>query len=85
MARGWESKSVEQQIEESRSQLGSVAGIANPPEELEMRRRLESLDLQRSSLRQELATARNPRYRKMLEEMLNHIERQLVEITPGSA
>ncbi len=76
MARGWESKSIEQQIEEAAADSNPAGGKPEPTE-AEFRRKREGLLLQRSRIPQDLETARNPRYRKLLEEMLSHIERQL--------
>ena len=58
---------------------GSDRSAARPdaPADAELSRRQEGLRLQRSRIVQELELARNPRYRKLLEDMLSHIERQL--------
>ena len=81
MARGWESKSVEIQIEES----GSAApDIDNMPrkESVELRSKRQGLMLQRSRFLQEMETARNPRYREMLNELLKNVEKELAGLTP---
>src|SRR5690348_9062542 len=66
MARGWESKSVEQQQD-----LASSAHKARRPaltaEEAERQRQLASLRLARARVEQQLAVATNPRYRQTLE------------------
>ena len=76
MARGWESKSVEIQIEE--------AGTAKADDEKTQKTqdaeggyKREGLMLQRARILQEMESARNPRYMKMLEEMLDHLDREL--------
>lgn len=76
MARGWESKSIEIQIEEAIEGPGPDVDRAPPAPEIEKRRKLEDLLLQRSRVLQEIATARNPRYRAMLEEKLTHLEKK---------
>jgi hypothetical protein len=79
MARGWESKSIEIQIEEAESGAGSDPKGGLSATEIEMRRKREDLLLQRSRILQEIASARNPRYRLMLEEKLTHLESQLYQ------
>ena len=74
MARGWESKSVEQQIEDAQP----VSGHPKPaPDKRELFWKREGLLLQRSRVLQEIESARNPRYRRLLEEMLSHLDGQL--------
>jgi len=82
MARGWESKSVEAQIETAES---GVSDQRRGPLSLEQRQRLqkkEGLLLARARALQDLETARNPRYRQMLQEVLDHIERELESLVP---
>ncbi|MBN1568224.1 MAG: hypothetical protein JXA73_10285 [Acidobacteria bacterium] len=76
MARGWESKSVEAQIEEAGSAVSGI-GYASRKEPVELRYKREGLMLQRSRILQEIEAARNPRYRSMLDELLNHVELEL--------
>ncbi len=75
MARGWESKSVEQQIEDSQKDSNHTSGSKSA--EIEPQQRREGFLLQRSRILQEISSARNPRYQKLLQEMLRHIEDQL--------
>jgi hypothetical protein len=77
MARGWESKSVEQQIEDARKDPNHASALASAPTEVELRQRQEGLALQRTRVLQEIEAAHNPRYRELLQEMLRHIESQL--------
>jgi hypothetical protein len=77
MARGWESKSVEQQIEDARMDANGTATLNSSPNNPELRQKREGLLLQRSQVLQEMETARNPRYREMLNEKLRHLETQL--------
>jgi hypothetical protein len=77
MARGWESKSVEQQIEDARTDPNHSSSLNAAPLEVELRQRREGLLLQRSRILQEIDTARNPRYKELLQEMLRHLESQL--------
>jgi hypothetical protein len=77
MARGWESKSVEQQMENAHTNSNSSPGFDSAPEEIELRKRREGLLLQRSRVRQEIEASHNPRYRELLKEMLRHLEDRL--------
>jgi hypothetical protein len=77
MARGWESKSVEQQMEDAGPNSSSSPVSNSAPTDAEVRSRREGLLLQRSRVLQEIEGARNPRYRELLKEMLRHLEAQL--------
>jgi hypothetical protein len=76
MARGWESKSVEQQREERLEQpKGSHPAVS--AEQRERNRKQEGLALSRKRLTQQLEAARNPRHRQMLAAALADLDRQL--------
>jgi hypothetical protein len=77
MARGWESKSIEQQIEDARMSPNQDPTLSSPPDQVQLQQKREGLQLQRSRVLQEMETARNPRYREMLGEMLRHLDSQL--------
>ena len=79
MARGWESKSMEIQIEEAGGGLEVENQGSRQAPEREMRCRLEGLLLQRSSVIQEIAKARNPRYKSMLEEKLAYLNDKICQ------
>lgn len=76
MARGWESKDVESQIEE-RESVRAAKLKERPPEEIALERKRESLLLTRTRLLAELQAAGNPRYRALKEQALAHIDAQL--------
>jgi hypothetical protein len=75
VARGWESKSVEQQQEEAKSkkELGEVLS----PEQIVERQRRQGLELSRQRILQQLQVACNPRHRQMLEAALAELEKKL--------
>ena len=80
MARGWESKAVEADIETAAS-AGKDDGKEHlSPAQIEVMRRREGLLLSRSRVLQELETTRNERYRKMCQETLAHLEAELVKL-----
>ncbi len=76
MARGWESKSVEQQQEEM-SERQKTVGAPISPDEQQLNRKREGLLLSRKRLTQQLQAAYNPRHRQMLEQAIAELDRQL--------
>lgn len=80
MARGWESKSVEDQISEAEAEkaLRSKPVLSLAEREREARR--QSLLLSRSQILERIKLARNARYRAQLEAALEHVEIQLREL-----
>jgi hypothetical protein len=83
MARGWESKSVEQQQEEMAEQRKSVRDSPTPPpKEQQRNRKREGLLLSRGRLTQQLQTASHPRHRQMLQQAIAELDRQLSSFEP---
>jgi hypothetical protein len=84
MARGWESKSVEDQIQEREAQASkSPSQEKLTPEELERRARRESLLMARTRTLSSLQSACGGRYRGHLEQVLADLDRQLGELDGG--
>ena len=83
MARGWESKSVADQIEEGNSQRDQAREIAASVEERVRKDRLNSLLLSKSRILQQLERATHPSHRDVLMNGLKAIERQIEEISSG--
>jgi hypothetical protein len=84
MARGWESKSVEQQQAES-AQAGSAndrkqRGPALSARQKEQNRKREGLLLARTALQRQLENSPHPGRRSMLEKSLSEIDRQLAAL-----
>ncbi len=79
MARGWESKSVEEQIEAARSRQGESKPRLTP-EQIDVARKCDSLLLQRTRIIRELENCRDERYRKTLSDGLAYLEAQLTEL-----
>jgi hypothetical protein len=79
MARGWESKSVEDQMEEARrsQEQEDAEGHVQSPEERERERKIESLKLERSRLTEQLNRARSEAYQRMIRQSLKAIEEEL--------
>jgi hypothetical protein len=76
MARGWESKSVEDQQAEAAEKPGPQR-IAMTPLEAARHRELESLRLSRQNILQQLERAHHPRHRRMLEEALAEVQHRM--------
>jgi hypothetical protein len=76
MARGWESKSVEQQQEEMSEQRKSIRPPISPEQQQRNRKR-EGLLLSRKRLAQQLQAAGNPRHRQILEQAIAELDSQL--------
>lgn len=82
MARGWESKSVEDQMAAAEAAKAERQVRAKPqfsPHEREQNERRQSLVLSRSQILRRLKVAQNARYRTQLELALEHLEAQLRE------
>ena len=78
MARGFESKSVEEQQAEAKRE--SSPGQQLTPEQLEQRRKRDGLILSRKNVKQRLESAANPAHRQMLEGALAELDRQIAEL-----
>lgn len=78
MARGWESKSVEQQQEEASPGIGPPQTRLSP-EEVSRMREVQGLLLSRSRVLQQMEASRNARHRKMLQDALADLDRQLAD------
>ncbi len=79
MARGWESKSVESQMEAVESRR-APKGVALNAAEAERRRQRESLQLSRTRILNDLERAQHPQHREMLRAALTHLDSKLAEL-----
>jgi len=77
MARGWESKAVESQIELAETSDQETSQQDNP--DPERTRRHQALLLSRSRVLQQLEVSQNPRHREMLNQALADLEAQLAQ------
>lgn len=80
MARGWESKSVEGQIESFESERSAEVKNRLTPAQADLLRRRSGLQLARSRILQNLETVQNPRYREILSASLSDLDKKLAEI-----
>jgi len=79
VARGWESKSVEEQ----QAQAATPASQAKPrltPAQLQLQQQREGLLLSRKRLLQQLEAAHNERHREMLQAALAALDAQLTRL-----
>jgi hypothetical protein len=74
VARGWESKSVEGQIELAREKDRGASAAPITPEQRRRIREREDLELSRNRVLRELARATHPRHRELLEAALSHLD-----------
>ena len=77
MARGWESKSVEDQMEERLRAKQEAVAAPKSSESIELQQKRETLLLARSRLLEQLQKVRSDAHRQMLEQSLLDIESKL--------
>jgi hypothetical protein len=80
MARGWESKSVEDQINEREAAAKTKGKKKLSPAETERRLKQEGLVLARARAVAALDTTQSERYRTLLERTIAHLDSQLAEL-----
>ena len=80
MARGWESKAVEDQLEEAARARETAARPVLTPELIERQQRRESLSLLRSRLLDQLQKAHSEAQRQRLKQTLAELEAQLAAL-----
>jgi len=80
MARGWESKSVADQIEDAELREANQPSLPESADERERKQRLDSLLLSRSRLLQQLERAKHPAHRGVLLNGLKAIEKEIEEL-----
>ena len=79
MAGGWESKSIESQIESAEERRRSAVPV--PPPELAARERERaSLELSRKRVLADIAAARHPRHRETLEAGLKFLDDKISKL-----
>ena len=74
MARGWESKSVEDQIETAEGDEVPEHAVRLTEEQIRVLRERESLELSRTRVLRDLASATHERYREQLKSALKHLD-----------
>jgi ribosomal protein L20 len=82
MARGWESKQVELQIESGR-QKEPAANYEASADDKKAEREKQNLLLSRAYIRHQIESASNSRYAESLNKALDEIERKLADLSSG--
>ena len=77
MARGWESKSVEDQINSRNAEAQTAGKQRLSPAEVELQAKREGLLLARARTLSSLESTKDPRYRALLERTLAHLNSEL--------
>jgi hypothetical protein len=77
MSRGWESKSVESQMEEAASRRDTARQTPLTAEEIRLRGEIQSLELSRTRVLRELEEASHVRRREQLQAALRHLDQKL--------
>jgi hypothetical protein len=80
MARGWESKSVENQVAEFESKKARENSTELTPQQAENSRQRGSLLLARTRVQNDLNAATNPNRCGQLRQALDHLDAQLSEL-----
>jgi hypothetical protein len=78
MARGWESKSVEEQQSAANTQVESKQRLT--PQQAAQKQAREAIELSRRRVLQQLQAVENPRHRQMLEMALSELDEQLARM-----
>ena len=81
MARGWESKSVEEQ--QSQAQQQTVSQDEKDKlsrEKAEKARKVQALKLNRARIREQMERSTNDRYKELLGRELEHLEQELKQL-----
>jgi hypothetical protein len=77
MARGWESKSVETQIDMAADRKAALKAEVVSRETLVLQCKKEGLLMSRTRVARDLKTAQNPRYQAVLNKALADLDAQL--------
>jgi hypothetical protein len=83
MAKGWESKSVEDQIQNADNEPNDNRRKQLTPDQMEAHRRREVLLLSRARVEKDLNASQNPRYRDQLTRALADLDTQISKLPEG--
>lgn len=79
MARGWESKDIESQVESSQAKA-SDGTKRKSVEQVHREQERKGLQLSRTRVARDLESATNPNHRRSLEAALAHLDKKLSEL-----
>lgn len=80
MARGWESKSVESQIELAEERKAAARLVEISDEEIRLRHERLSLDMARMRVVRDLEAAKHPAHRAQLQAALDHVDQKIAAL-----
>lgn len=80
MAKGWESKSVEDQVQEHPGKDKDTHKKQLTPEQMEAHRRKEVLLLSRARVERDLNSSQNERYKEQLSRALSDLDEQISKL-----
>jgi hypothetical protein len=80
MARGWESKDVEAQVEATEAPQSKAPPGTKSAEQIYREQQRKDLQLSRTRIMNDLASATHPNHRKSLEAALAHLDKKISEI-----
>jgi hypothetical protein len=81
MARGWESKDVESQVEATQAPKEKQGSGPKSPEQLKREQERKDLQLSRTRIANDLASATHPNHRKSLEAALAHLDKKIADLS----
>jgi hypothetical protein len=84
MARGWESKAVESQVESARNEKSDNGKRQKTPAQLEAQRRRQVLLLSRARVVRQIETSSHPRYIDQLNQALADLDAQIADLDASS-
>jgi hypothetical protein len=81
MARGWESKDVEAQVQSKDSPKMSSGKDPKSEQQLLREQDIQQLQLSRTRIANDLTTATHPNHRKSLEAALAHLDKKIADLS----
>jgi hypothetical protein len=81
MARGWESKDVESQVQDRKTVAENSGRGQKTDEQVRKDTERNGLELSRTRIMNDLNSATNPHHRKSLEAALAHLDKKIAELS----
>ncbi len=83
MARGWESKSVEEQQSEAKQRPSGAS--PKSAEQAQLSARIQALEMQRAHVQEQLRQAQNARFIELMQRELQHLDHELQQLRESSS
>jgi hypothetical protein len=81
MARGWESKSVELQMDAARDQSHSAPNLPLTGQQKAVQQQRENLLMARSDVLHRIESSSNPRYSELLRQALKDLDAKIADLS----